>query len=165
MTVLSLVLPTVHCQRRGQVSSSIQRRDAVWMVYWDGEADPCHCRNIANTLLDFSRGPWEEREQRELSHIVHINRIGRGLFCWEYKFVTCLSRTSVCCIGVHPHGHEEVESSLPALLMERRDSIQTGDRPWIHVLLPYRDPGTPVSVLSEGVKCILVQEPILKRWQ
>lgn len=76
--------------------------------------------------------------------------------------LTCLCWTAPFCVRVLLHGHEEVESSFPALLMKRWGAIQTGDCPWIHILLSHRDPGTPISVLSQGVECISMQEPILK---
>lgn len=72
---------------------------------------------------------------------------------------TYLCRTACCFIRVVLCGHYEVESSLPALLMKSFASVQTGARRWI---FPYRNPGTPVSVLSQGVKCISMQRPVLK---
>lgn len=75
------------------------------------------------------------------------------------KRLTCLRRTVSSWISVLLHGHEEVESSLPALLMSRTISIH---RPGVHILFTHRDPRAPVSVLSKGVECALVKMLILK---
>lgn len=76
---------------------------------------------------------------------------------------TNLRWTSAHCIGGLLHGYEEVKGFLPALLMKRWSSVQNGHGPRINVFLSCCDPGTPVSVLSNGVKIILVHDPDLKR--
>lgn len=57
-------------------------------VYWAGEEDTCHWRNIANTLLDLSWGSWEGKKREKKSDIVY-----KGLF---YRCLVVGSNIWVC---------------------------------------------------------------------
>lgn len=163
MTVLSLVLWTqYHKKRAGQFKSSVLQccLDGNSLLRrWGGhlpltEYSKHSFRFVTRTLVG---------KNREMSLTLklhgHVASLRESLQSSDF---TCLCWTTSCCIRVLLHGHKEVESSLPALLMKCCTYVQRGNDPWIHILLSHRNPGTPVSVLSERVKCILMQHPILK---